>query len=328
MAKISEELLNAQLGIATASPDDDISLDEINSFGDLESMREVFKNIGAYNKMIKEKITFINDDITSCIPFTRENLYLMGAYSGHGKSTVAANVSYPLWKEQKKSLIISNEEPKQDILMRIACLELGYNFNDYKKGRMPGVIQKELAMLFPDISRYVKIIDVNYKEGFTTKTQSIKNALTKVQNEDFSCAMIDYFQLIKYDTTKPGASNYEVLDDLRVWFGRYIKSSNIPIVLFAQLHSSEKRGKSLDGRIKDCPTIIEPATVVIEVAPDFENRTTAFIIHKDRFGMEGAKIICDFNKGRFVSHDEEALRQRQVEALDPDAVEEEVKDEV
>ena len=327
MAKLTDEFVNTQLGVLPPNADDDISLDEINSFGDMESMREVFKNIGAYNKMIKEKITFINADITACIPFTRENLYLMGAYSGHGKSTVAANVSYPLWKEKKKSLIISNEEPKQDVLMRIACLELGYNFNDYKKGRMPAAIQRELVVLFPDISKYVKIIDVNYKDGFTTKVQCIKNALTKVQNEDFSCAMIDYFQLIKYDTTKPGASNYEVLDHLRVWMGRYIKNSNIPIVLFAQLHSSEKRGKSLDGRIKDCPTIIEPATVVIEVAPDFENQTTSFIIHKDRFGMEGARIICDFHKGRFITHDPDALRERQVEALDPTAVEEEVKEE-
>jgi replicative DNA helicase len=327
MAKLSEDVIKNQLGMHH-DIDESISFEEIDKFGDRESMLETVKSVAAYKKQLEQRITFINQDMTNLIPFTRENLYLMCAYSGHGKSTVAANVSYPLWKEKKKSLIISNEEPKQDILMRIACLELGYNFNDYKKGRMPNTIIKELMGLFPDISKYVKIVDVNYKDGFTTRVGSVKNALTEVQNRDYSCAMIDYFQLIKYSTSKPGASNYEVLDDLRVWLGLYIKNSNIPIVLFAQLHSTEKRGKSLDGRIKDCPTIIEPSTVVIEVAPDFEERTTSFIIHKDRFGEEGKRLVCDFDRGRFVTHDPDALRERKLEQLDPDTVEEEVKDDV
>lgn len=316
MAKLSQDILNKALGVTEPDTSSQVSLDEINSFGDMESMREVVQNIASYNRMLKESITFINEGITAAIPFTRENLYLLCAYSGHGKSTVAANVSYPLWKQGKKSLILSNEEPKQDILFRIACLETGHNFNDYKKGMMPMTTIKQVMSLFPDISRCVKILDVNYKDGFTTKVGAVKNALTAVQSADFSCAMIDYFQLIKYASDiGPGRSNFEVLDDFRVWLGKYIKQSNIPIVLFAQLHSSEKRGKSLDSRIKDCPTIYEPSTVVIEVAPNFEDRTTDFIIHKDRFGLEGQRITCDFDRGRFVEHDPEALQQRQLDAI-------------
>lgn len=315
MAKIPDSSLKDILGTTELPSDLEVSLEEINSFGDAASMTEIVKNIGAYQSMLKERITFVNEDLTAAIPFTRENLYLMCAYSGHGKSTVAANVSYPLWQEQKKVLIISNEEPKQDILFRIACIHLGYNFNDYKKGMMPNTIIREVISLFPEISKYVKIIDVNFKDGFTTKVEGVKNVLASIQEEDFSCALIDYFQLIKY-STNGGGKTYEVLDDLRIWLGQYIKKSNLPIVLFAQLHSTEKRGKSLDGRIKDCPTIYEPATVVIEVAPNFEDRTTDFIIHKDRFGLEGQRIKCDFDHGRFVSHDAEALIARQLAEMD------------
>jgi replicative DNA helicase len=292
--------------------DVDVSLSELESFGDKASLQEMFGNIAAYNSMLRERITFVNKDLTKAIPFTRENLYLLCAYSGSGKSTVAANVSYPLWKQGKKSLVISNEESEQDILFRIACLDKGYNFNDYKKGLMPMQLQKECAMLFPDIARHVKVVDVNYKNGLTTKVEGVKNVLEAINNQDYSCAMIDYYQLIKRSVGNPSAGTYDVLNDFRIWLGQFIKRANIPIVCFAQLHSLGKRNnKDLDNRIKHCPDIIEPSTVVIEIVPDFDNRMSDFIIHKDRFGLAGHKISCSFERGRFVSMTDEVIQRRQ-----------------
>ncbi len=284
----------------------DVHLDELDKFGDKECLSEIYKDISKYNKMLQERITFCNEDLTEAIPFTRENLYLICAYSGSGKSTIAANVSYPLWKQGKKTLVIANEEPKQDILFRIGCLELGLNFNDYKKGRMPADQQIKVAKLFPEISKHVKILDVNYKDGLTTKVEGVKNALKAVQNADYSCAMIDYFQLIKFSVERPNAKSYDVLNDFRIWLGQYIKRSKVPIVLFAQLHSLGKRNnKDLDSRIKHCPDVYEPSTVVIEVVPNFDDRTSDFIIHKDRFGLAGTRITCGFENGRYIKLTEE-----------------------
>lgn len=281
---------------------DDISLEEIDSFGDKDSLKEMYTDIAKYNQMLKERITFCNDSLTEAVPFTRENLYLICAYSGSGKSTIAANVSYPLYKQGKKTLVISNEESKQDILFRVGCLELGYNFNEYKKGRMPKEDQLKVAQLFPDIAKYVKVIDVNYKNGLTTKVEGVKKVLEQVREADYSCAMIDYYQLVKFSINNPSAKTYDVLNDLRIWLGQYIKRSNIPIVCFAQLHSVGKRAnKDLDSRIKHCPDIYEPSTVVIEVVPNFEERTSDFIIHKDRFGLAGHRIACGFENGRYVN---------------------------
>jgi len=103
----------------------DVTLDDIESFGNKNSLRNMGINIMKYNRMLSERITFINEELTKAIPFTRENLYLICAYTGSGKSTVAANISYPLWKQGKKILVISNEESEQDILFRVSCLDLG-----------------------------------------------------------------------------------------------------------------------------------------------------------------------------------------------------------
>lgn len=294
-----------------------ISLDEINNFGNKDSLREMYTDIANYNKMIKERITFCNESLTEAIPFTKENLYLICAYSGNGKSTIAANISYPLWKQEKKTLIISNEEDKKDVLFRIACLDLGLNFNDFKKGHMPMEDQLKVSKLFPEIGRYAKVIDVNYKNGLTTKVEGVKNALESVKNEDFSCIMIDYFQLIKFSVSNPNAKTFDALNDFRIWLGLFIKRANMPVVLFAQLHSLGKRNnKDLDSRIKDCPPIYEPATVVIEVIPNFEDKTSDFLIHKDRFGLSGHRISCGFEKGRYVNMTPEYLEEVQKRSAD------------
>lgn len=309
--KLTPEQIQQQLKLAGKGPvkEVDITLDSIESFGDKDSMREMLTDIGKYKKMLSQRITLINDALSATIPFTRENLYLFCAYTGSGKSTVAANITYPLWLQQKKTLVISNEESKQDILFRIACLHLGYSFNDYKKGLMPHEHMMEVVSLFPEISQYVKVLDVTYQDGITTKIEGIKKALEAVKKEDsYSCVLIDYFQLVKYSIKDSKKTAYENLNDLRVWLGQYIKGSTMPVVLFAQLYSVSKKGgaKDIDTRIKDCSAIVEPATVIIEIVPNYDNRTSEFIIHKDRFGKQGNKIVCSFDNGRYnmISDDE------------------------
>lgn len=317
--KLTPEQMREQLKLAGKGPaaEVNISLGDIESFGDKDSMREMLTDIGKYKKMLSQRITLINDALSATIPFTRENLYLFCAYTGSGKSTVAANITYPLWKQKKKTLVISNEESKQDILFRIACLELGMNFNDYKKGMMPNEDMLKVVGLFPEISEYVKVLDVTYQDGITTKIEGIKKALEAVKKEDsYSCVLIDYFQLIKYSIKDSKKTAYENLNDLRVWLGQYVKGSTMPVVLFAQLYSVSKKGgaKDIDTRIKDCSAIVEPATVIIEIVPNYDNQTSEFIIHKDRFGKQGSKVVCGFEKGRYTIVTDEEVRQRTLNA--------------
>lgn len=302
LSKDQQDLLLKRAGISSAE-EVEVSFDEIDSFGNRESILEMYKNVASYNRMLGQRITLINDSLTAAIPFTRENLYLFCAYTGSGKSTVAANISYPLWKQGKKVLVISNEETKQDILFRIACLDKGYNFNDYKKGQMPHDMQRECLMLFPGISQYVKVLDVTWRDGLTTKIEGVKKALESVKGRDYSCVLIDYYQLIKYSLVDKDRTTYDVLNDFRTWLGQYIKGSEIPVCLFVQLYSQSKRpskGSDLDTRIKECSAIVEPATVIIEIIPNFDDGTTDFIIHKDRFGVAGTRIVCPFEKGRYL----------------------------
>jgi replicative DNA helicase len=321
MAKIAPDKISRILQGAQKEPTKiDISYDEINDLGNKDDVVQMFKNIARYNSMLKERITFINSTITAAVPFTKENLYLICGYSGNGKSTIAANVSYPLWREGKKSLVITNEESKEDVYMRIACLHLGANFNEYKKGLMPSSRQKECVKLIPQIAQCVKVADVNFStktiENATATVEGVKALLSSVMNSDYSCVMLDYYQLIKKSIDRPDAGSYEVLNDFRIWLGQFIKRAEIPVVVFAQLHSLGKRNnKDLDNRIKHCADIYETSTVVLEVIPNFEEKTSDFLIVKDRFGLAGQRIACAFDKGRYVNVSEETMQKLRNEKI-------------
>lgn len=303
LSREQQELIMSTLAGGKANVNDTVTLDEITAMGDKDSLKQMIVDIQKYNRMLNERLIFINESLTAAIPFTRENLYLMCAFTGNGKSTAAANITYPLLKQQKKILVVSNEEPAHDILLRIACLELGYNFNDYKKGLMPKDQQLEAIKLFEGIGKYVHVIDVSFKEGFTSKVECVKNALEQAKTADYSCVLIDYFQNIKQSAKDPTRKAYDVLNDFRSFLNVYIKSSNAPVVLFVQLYSQSKRqakGHDIDTRIKECSAIVEPATVIIEMIPNFEESSTEFIIHKDRFGRTGMRLVCPFERGRYL----------------------------
>lgn len=311
-------MLLKKAGISGSSTDVEVSFDEIDSFGNKESLLNMYKNIASYNKMLGQKLTLINDSLTAAVPFTRENLYLFCAFTGSGKSTVAANISYPLWKQGKKVLVVTNEETSQDVLFRIACLDKGYNFNDWKKGQMPPEMQREIIMMFPEISQYVKVLDVTWRGGLTTKIEGIKAALESIKGKDYSCVLIDYYQLIKDSMKDKDRTRYDVLNDLRIWLGQYIKGCEVPVCMFVQLYSMGKRGnvKDIDARIKECSAIVEPATVIIEIVPNHAEMTSDFIIHKDRFGVAGTRITCPFDKGRYLKQlSLQEMAQRQLDNL-------------
>lgn len=269
-----------------------------------EAILKIWKDIKAYNNMLKKKLTLINDSMTKAFPLAEGNLYLFCAYTGSGKSTVAANIAYPLWRQEKKVLYISNEEPKQDVLFRIAALHLGYDFNEWKRGKMPEAHQLECMKLIPIINKFVVVKDLLWRDGLTTKLEGVQALLEWIKGKNYSCVLIDYYQLIKDSINEKGKTRFEILNDFRLWLGRYIKDSEVPVCLFVQLHSIGKRGgvKDIDHRIKECTTIIEPAALIFEIAPNYDNYTSDFIVHKDRFDRAGVKITLPLDHGRFNNH--------------------------
>jgi len=329
MAKIPEaeqDLYRQKAGISTSTQMKamEVSLDEMRQLGDPEVLREVVHSIARHNRALKERAILINESLTKAIPLVRENLYIFAAYTGSGKSSTAANITFPLWQQGKKVLIISNEETRSDVLSRVACLAAEIDFKKVKQGEVSRDQQAAYVKYLESINKIVRVFDAN--DPRTGKLEGVVNLLEAAKNEDYACILIDYFQLIKYSEADSRKEPYQVLMNFKDYLGKYVKGSNSPVVLFVQLWSLSKRpskGTELDARLKECSSIQDPASVIIEIVPNFDDEVSDFLICKDRFfGRKGQKLTCPYSKGRFleaIEEDEVALRsasRKATKALD------------
>jgi hypothetical protein len=306
-------LRKAGMGTASQMKSMEVSLDEMRQLGDPEVLIEVVHSIARHNKALKDRAILINESLTRAIPLVRENLYIFAAYTGSGKSSTAANITFPLWQQGKKVLIISNEETRSDVLSRVACLASSTDFKKVKQGEITKEQQAAYIKHLDSINNLVRVFDAN--DPRTGKYEGVVNILEAARNEDYACILIDYFQLIKYSEADTRKEPYQVLMNLKDYLGKYVKGSNSPVVLFVQLWSLSKRpskGTELDARLKECSSIQDPASVIIEIVPNFDDEVSDFLICKDRFfGRKGQKLTCPYSKGRFldaIEEDEIAIR--------------------
>ena len=240
-----------------------------------------------------------------------DSLYLHEDFTVMHNSSVAANISYPLWKQGQNVLGLANEESDCDVVFRVACIELGLSYNDYKNGKMSAENQLLIIKMIPEITKHIKIFDNNYKNGLTGTLEGVISFLEAIKNrDDYSCVLIDYYQNVKRSIDHPEWDLRKILVTLQVYIKNYIKHTSFPVVMFAQLHSVGKRpAKEMDSRIKEAPSVEEAATLTIEVVPDREARCSDFIIHKSRFGIAGFRMTLGFDKGKFVNYTEDFKRK-------------------
>jgi replicative DNA helicase len=297
-----ELLKQAGLGTSKQMEAMSASVEEMRDFGGPDDLKKIVADIARHNKMLNERLTLINGSLTKVIPLVRENLYLFAAYTGSGKSSTAANITYPLWKQGKKVLIISNEETEKDVVSRIACLEAGLNFQSVIRCEITKEEEMAYVRHIPSIKQHIIVVAASDQR--TTRLEGVINLLDAAKNEDFSAIIIDYFQLIKYSEQNTNKEPYKVMMEFKDYLNTYIKTSNAPVIMFAQLWSLSKRpskGTELDSRLKECASIQDGASVVVEIVPNFEENTTDFLICKDRFfGQKGHSITCPYTKGRFL----------------------------
>ncbi len=280
-------------------------------------IKTIYGGIKADRQILKNSVTFINDGLTQVIPFSRGSLYLMGGISGHGKSTTAANVSYPLWKEGKKILVISNEEINYHIYGRIACLDLQYDFNDWRNNKLSEFQTKQVDSKIPHIMQYVTVIGTD-KQGLTDTIEGIKTVLEAyVSNSEYSCILIDFFQRIATSNDNPQMSRQEVLYAFKDYITTYITRAVMPVVLFTQLMPLPKDAtdREFESRIKWCKGIYEAASVAIDILPKKKELKTYFFVEKDRFGRAGTIVECKFQSGKYVYNNPLADMEQKIEAL-------------
>lgn len=235
---------------------------------------------------MKQTRPFITDELTKFVPFYYPNLILIGAKTGYGKTTATSNISYQLFKNKRKTLIITNEELNINVFNRIACIDIGISPSSID--RLNAHELQELSNKRKEIGEFVRVVDIAYDQNptLTSSVEGIEAILESVylNGNSFDCIIIDYYQNISFSKKNPFKKKHEVLSDLKSLLDKYYKLIKAPIVVFAQLHPESSERSSFEDRIKEGKSIVMASTFVVELDVIREENATEWTCHKDRNG--------------------------------------------
>ena len=231
--------------------------------------------------------------------YLSQGLTLIGARSGHSKSTTASNIlaGFLRYKPDTVALVISNEESTDAIIHRTACVLLEKSYMAFHCGSMLAKNAQEVRATAREILK--RIVVVNDPAWDTTCVENVQGILESA-TETANLVLIDYYQTINHSRDFPEQETFQVLKRFGAFIRDYGRRSTVPVAMLCQL-SPPSSAPEFQARVQNDKTIYNDAFSAVEIEPDFETKLTTFTIHKQRFGVsQGTKVILRFENGRYV----------------------------
>lgn len=296
----------------------------------------MYKEYDTMVDSLKSNLPFVTPSLTDKVSFNYPSLFFIGAKTGVGKSTMAANIAYMVMQNKidrqngdssrGKVLILSNEEIDFNVYNRLACMYAGYNYNkvrSFTKEQHENI--KALGRKFAE-SNKLRVIDNRFEidgvKGATSTFEGIKSILDNLLEKyrknlevnpkaspDYDVIIIDYLQKITDSLEDPGAPMWSVLKRTTDYLDRFYKDYPAPVVVFGQIKPEAKDEVDDDGgfefRIKHGKDILVAATTALEIKRDFKNNKTEIVVRKSRWGGSGVVVPLGYDRGRYVDFTEE-----------------------
>lgn len=264
----------------------------------------------------KKAVTFINERVSEDIIAAPGSLMVIASMTGNGKSTLTAHMAMKLLEENKRVLILSNEEKEQDVRARVSCLRVNVSFGDYKNNKCT---EEEYEKVLDDaeiVSKKMVVISTdNEIDAFkVTRVEGVMATLEKAKGS-FDVVIIDYYtnvNMTEYGTQEPWHVNNRFASELNV----FKDSAPFPIIMFAQCeilrtdkkieHKAQKDYSSNHPKYRwiGGKGITLYATDILELERDFDRSCSILFAHKVRFGhgnLEPMKILpFDKQQQRFL----------------------------
>jgi len=272
-----------------------------------------------YLENAKNGMLFLHETFRKWVPCWAGNIILIGARTGAGKSSVAANLMLntiqqvnPVTGKNRKVLCISAEETLTQVFSRLTCLLRGYNYNE--QDEFTEEQKEELIQYIPKWAKNgVSVIgdDENKSTGSLEGLESILKNLLATETY-YDLILIDYIQ--KFNTSKknPQMQEFNVLKQVMNLLDQFKNSYPGAIVVLSQLKANDAEDTiDFQTRLRGSSDIITPCTVALELVPDISLLRSRFIVRKNRYkgSTVGGYRDMGYDRGRFVPYTEEFQKQ-------------------
>jgi hypothetical protein len=221
-----------------------------------------------------------------------QGLYLFGAVSGQGKSTALRNVvaGYVKSGRARKARVLTNEESSMTVYDGIACVLLGLDFSAHQNNKNHA---NERARIEEKSLELMEVVDV--EAGNSNFDMSCMEDVLRVlkfteEQDDSGLVCLDYWQTVTHSRDNEDWESFRVLKELGHFLKDYGKRASCPIINFVQL-AGKNNSPDFKSRIENDKTIYNHAFGVIEVIPNFETKTSKFVIVKDRLGGATGEVV-------------------------------------
>jgi len=295
--KLQAEIMNKKLKIQS---------EEVNRMSSIqESLEEedITERKFSKSKMLKEledrknSVLFLNEKISKHFIAAPSSLIVIPSMTNNGKSTLTAHISEALVNDNKRVLILSNEEKEEDVRARISCLRTNVSFGDYKTNKCSTDEIETVLVDAEKLANEKKLIVISpQNEADAYKVTTVKGVMTTLEKAkgNFDAVLIDYYtnvNMSEVGTTDPWHVNNTLASKLNI----FKDSAPFPMFVFAQCDAI-RTDKKVDNkgqldfesnhpmyRWKGGKSILLYATDIIELVKDFENSCSVLFAHKVRF---------------------------------------------
>jgi KaiC/GvpD/RAD55 family RecA-like ATPase len=258
----------------------------------------------------------ITERLSKVVPLYGKELVLIGAETGAGKSSAAANIVVPIIEKGKRVLYVSTEEKAEDILTRIVSIRNGWNFATERNwsatqraerdAKLKEIVEEDKIVV---IDTYTPGKDRNY--GYRvmppdmTTLEGLKTALESVEKDDetFDLVIIDYISKVGTSNRFTNMQEWQVIWNATKYIEEWSKRIGVPTVVFTQLkpNESEDKEKPFKLRLPGSSRIPLLVTCAIEIKTNYQAKSSIWICHKARKGTLFRKTL-KFDKGKFIDN--------------------------
>lgn len=230
-----------------------------------------------------------------------QGLYLVGAISGQGKSTALRNIlaGYVMAGRSRKARVLTNEESSMTVYDGVACVLLGMDFSKHQNNKNTAPERQRIEEKAYELMECIDVEagDSNFDMSCMEDVQRVLKF--SEEQDDAGLVCLDYWQTVNHSRDNEEWESFRVLKELGHFLKGYGQRASCPVLNFVQLQG-KMDSKDFKSRIENDKTIYNHAFGAIEIVPDFENKTSKFVIVKDRLGGATGEVVeMSFVNGQY-----------------------------
>lgn len=273
-------------------------------------------------RLKKDPLLHITPALDHYFKLVISELYLIGALTNHGKTSLICFWAARLVGKGVTAVIFSNETSAVEYYRRIACLALGLDytssaaFTDVENIK----IRKTVESLNENRLLYVIDSDVRTELGQinTHDLNGLETLVERLETEERQFVLfVDYLQKI----TSHHLGRTEALQNVIDFLDRKRKGLNGSIIAFSQLKPKSREASTFGERTKWNKSLIDSADFALELTRDYKNYIVKLVLQKQRNSdlLVGAEFPLLIHSGRFLDPTPENIRNLNYRVLSDDS---------